>query len=133
MTSSNGNKVPNQFIIENNGIEYFQSYNSIIVQRGVRDINTTVTLGRILEDYTIEEYLIGQSGTNYGKIDVREFGEDYTIVIKIFNNANNDTFKMKYTFSNLSPTSLEGAASINEYLTRGVTLSGDAGTISTVE
>ena len=30
-TSSNGNKVPNQFRIYDNGKRYFQSYNSIIV------------------------------------------------------------------------------------------------------
>jgi hypothetical protein len=33
MTSVNGNKVPNQFIINNNGEEYFQSYNSIIAKK----------------------------------------------------------------------------------------------------
>ena len=30
MESSQGNKVPNQFIIEHKGKEYFQSYNSLI-------------------------------------------------------------------------------------------------------
>ena len=37
MTSTNGNKVANQFIItdENNGHTYFQSYNSIIVKKYV--------------------------------------------------------------------------------------------------
>ena len=34
MTSTRGNKVPNQFIItDNNGDEYFQSYKSIIAKR----------------------------------------------------------------------------------------------------
>ena len=37
MTSTNGNKVANQFIItdEDNGHTYFQSYNSIIVKKYV--------------------------------------------------------------------------------------------------
>ncbi len=35
MTSNNGNNIPNQFIIVNNGRTYFQSYNSIIVCKGV--------------------------------------------------------------------------------------------------
>ena len=30
MTSNNGNNIPNQFVIVNNGRTYFQSYNSII-------------------------------------------------------------------------------------------------------
>jgi len=33
MTSPNGNKVANQFIISDNGDEYFQSYRSIIAKR----------------------------------------------------------------------------------------------------
>ena len=33
MTSTRGNKVPNQFIITDNGTEYFQSYKSIIAKR----------------------------------------------------------------------------------------------------
>ena len=33
MTSARGNKVPNQFIITDNGDEYFQSYKSIIAKR----------------------------------------------------------------------------------------------------
>ena len=33
MKSMRGNKVPNQFIINNNGEEYFQSYESIIAKK----------------------------------------------------------------------------------------------------
>jgi len=33
MTSTRGNAVPNQFIITDNGDEYFQSYRSIIAKR----------------------------------------------------------------------------------------------------
>lgn len=33
MVSSNGNTVPNQFIIQSNGCTVFQSYNSIIVKK----------------------------------------------------------------------------------------------------
>ena len=33
MTSTRGNTVPNQFIITDNGDEYFQSYRSIIAKR----------------------------------------------------------------------------------------------------
>ena len=32
MVNNNGNKVPNQFEIYNNGKKYFQSYNAIIVK-----------------------------------------------------------------------------------------------------
>lgn len=33
MLSTRGNKIPNQFIINNNGEEYFQSYKSVIVKK----------------------------------------------------------------------------------------------------
>jgi hypothetical protein len=33
MTSSNGNKVANQFIISDDNVEYFQSYSTIIVKK----------------------------------------------------------------------------------------------------
>ena len=33
MTSARGNTVPNQFIITDNGDEYFQSYKSIIAKK----------------------------------------------------------------------------------------------------
>ena len=33
ITNNNGNKVPNQFVISDNGANYFQSYDSIIVKR----------------------------------------------------------------------------------------------------
>jgi len=33
MISPNGNTVPNQFTIYDNGNEYFQSYNSVIVKK----------------------------------------------------------------------------------------------------
>tara|TARA_Y100001963_G_C6517904_1_gene325228 strand:- start:105 stop:476 length:372 start_codon:yes stop_codon:yes gene_type:complete len=38
ITSNNGNKIANQFIItDNNGTEYFQSYKSIIVKRTINN------------------------------------------------------------------------------------------------
>jgi len=38
MINNNGNKVPNQFIIEDdNGNEYFQSYSSMIVKKAATD------------------------------------------------------------------------------------------------
>ena len=33
MTSTRGNKVPNQFLITDKGVEYFQSYNSVIAKK----------------------------------------------------------------------------------------------------
>lgn len=58
MTSVNGNKVPNQFIINNNGEEYFQSYNSIIAKKSKGKIyldnyfwDYSVTTGKYRNDF----------------------------------------------------------------------------------
>ena len=48
MTSPQGNKVANQFIITDNGDEYFQSYNSIIAKRS----NGKIYLDDVFWDYS---------------------------------------------------------------------------------
>ncbi len=49
MTSNNGNKVSNQFIIEDKNKTYFQSYNSIIVLNK----NGKITLDSYYWDYSV--------------------------------------------------------------------------------
>ena len=49
MTSNNGNKVANQFIIEDKNKTYFQSYNSIIVLNK----NGKITLDSYYWDYSV--------------------------------------------------------------------------------
>ena len=49
MTSTRGNKVPNQFIITDKGDEYFQSYRSIIAKRS----KGTIYLDDYYWDYSV--------------------------------------------------------------------------------
>jgi hypothetical protein len=49
MESAKGNSIPNQFVISDNGNEYFQSYQFIIVKR---DNNSKITLDRKYWDYS---------------------------------------------------------------------------------
>lgn len=58
MLSTRGNKVPNQFIINNNGEEYFQSYKSIIAKKSKGKIylddyfwDYSVTTGKYRNDF----------------------------------------------------------------------------------
>lgn len=58
MISTRGNKVPNQFIINNNGEEYFQSYKSIIAKKSKGKIylddyywDYSVTTGKYRNDF----------------------------------------------------------------------------------
>jgi hypothetical protein len=50
MTNSRGNKVKNQFCIQDNGFIYFQSYDSIIAKKEVEGNN--ITLDRTYWDYS---------------------------------------------------------------------------------
>ena len=51
MTSAKGNKIANQFIIEDDELVYFQSYNSIIVKKDLN--NMRITLDRNRWDYSV--------------------------------------------------------------------------------
>ena len=71
MLSSKGNKVPNQFIINHKGKEYFQSYSSmIVVKEG--------------EKVTLDEYFWNYSRTTskYRNIFLRENTDDTRKKIK---------------------------------------------------
>jgi len=48
MISKNGNSIANQFVITDGNVEYFQSYDSVIVKRE----NGKVTLDREFWDYS---------------------------------------------------------------------------------
>ena len=93
-----------------------------VVMRGIRDYTSRVTLGRILEQYTIEEVMRGKAGLNYGIIDVRNFTSNMNLVVKIFKDNTKTQFKIGYKFLNLAATGVDAGAPLNDYVTRGVTL-----------
>jgi len=54
MTSNKGNKIANQFIIkDDDNVEYFQSYNSVIVKRIVGSSFTAIFLDENKWDYSV--------------------------------------------------------------------------------
>jgi hypothetical protein len=106
--------------------------NEDVVQRGVSDKVVTITLDRNLEDLTIEELISGKA-PNYGKIGIRDFGDNYTIRIKLYSDNTKQTFKMGYKFSNLAPSEIRNGVSVKAYATQGNTLMGKSCVISSVE
>lgn len=52
MTSSNGNKIANQFVIYSEGCTVFQSYDSVIVKRTYENGKRVVILDRDKWDYS---------------------------------------------------------------------------------
>jgi hypothetical protein len=112
--------------------DYKEIGNKEVVQRGIKNKTVTITLGRILGSYAIEDILRGES-TTFGKIDARNFLDNITLTVKIYNNNDKDTFKCKYNFTNLSPTSLDMGAPVDDYVTRGVSLEGESMTIQSTD
>ena len=104
--------------------DYKEIGNEEVVVRGVRDTTVRVTLGRFLEEWTVEEILRGVVA-DYGKIDVREFLDNLSLTIKIYNNANKDTFLIGYKFTNLSPTGMDQGVAVDDYANQGITLEAD--------
>jgi len=96
-----------------------------VVAYGARDITTSVTLGQIVETWTIDEAMRDKIGASYGVLDVREYGDDMNIIVKIYTDNVKGTFKMGYRLNNLSPTSIDDGDSIDDYETRNITLEGD--------
>lgn len=104
-----------------------------IISRGVQDINTKVTLGRMLESYTIEEAMRGVTGLSFGKLDPRKYTDNFELVIKIYSDSTKKTFKMAYKCTDLAPTGRTAGTAVNSYVQAGSTLEGEGGFLTSVE
>ena len=100
-----------------------------IVARGAREKTVTVTLGRIVDDFTIEEVLSGVAD-DFGKLDVEQFSDEIALIIKIFDDDTKDTFKYGFLATGLSPTEVSPSVAVNEYHNRENTLEGEVLKIS---
>ena len=103
--------------------------NSEVVQRGVRDKTVAVTLGRILEELTVEEVLSGQ-GSSHGIIDFSKLSDSVALLVKIYEDNTKTTFKYGFYASGLSATEIRAGAGVNEYVRRDNTLEGESLKIS---
>ncbi|MCK9626554.1 MAG: hypothetical protein M0R23_08885 [Bacteroidales bacterium] len=101
-----------------------------VVQTGIRDVTTRATLGRILDQWTVEEVLRGEVA-DYGKLDIRKFGDNKNLIVKIYSDDGKGTFRMGYKLTDLAPIGVDDGTPLNDYVTRGVTLEGESGFVST--
>lgn len=115
-----------------NRADYYEIGNANIVKTGIRENTVRITLGRILDAYTVEEVLRGAI-TGYGRLSAREFGDATTLRVKLYGNTAKTSFNIGYKFTNLSPTGVDAGVPLNDYATRNATLEGEDCTISTVE
>lgn len=105
--------------------DLFELGNDNVVQRGVRNKTVTVTLGRIFEDATIEEVLRGKSA-DYGKLDLRKFGDELKVKVKVYSDRTHSTFKIGYCATKLAPSEIRGGTSVDNYVDYGNTMVGEA-------
>jgi hypothetical protein len=105
--------------------------NKNTVARGVREVVNRIVLGRILEQYTIEEVLRGVAGQNYGKIDPRNYTSNLNLIVKIYSDSTKTSFKLGYKFLNLAATSQDASIPVQDYVKKGVTLECEDGFITT--
>ena len=103
-----------------------------VVLRGIKNQTVTVTLGRLLETWSIEEALRGVA-TGYGIIDVQQFVDNAGIVVKFYDSALKQNFKYGIKITGLSPTELRQNASVGNYTGADVTMEGTNLLITTVE
>lgn len=104
--------------------------NKRVVQRGITDQTVSITLGEILESFTVEEVLAGQS-SGYGKIDVEKLTDSATLIVKVFEDNTKSTFKYGFKAEGLSPSELRGGAGVNAYVTKESTIEGESLVITT--
>ncbi|MHA1864931.1 MAG: hypothetical protein ACTSWZ_00365 [Candidatus Heimdallarchaeaceae archaeon] len=104
-----------------------------VVARGIRDTTVRITLGRILHQWTLEEILRGVAGLDFGKIDIRKFQDELTLLIKVYTDNTKNSFAIGYKFIGLAPVGLDAGVPLNDYVTRGVSLEGESGSIVTDE
>jgi len=93
-----------------------------VVATGSRDITTTVNLGTILETWSLDEVLRDKVGETYGILDVREYTDNITLIIKVYEDNTKTTFKMGYKITGLTPTSVTDADAVDDYTTRAAVL-----------
>jgi len=107
--------------------------NENVVVRGIKNKTVTITLGRILDKWTIEEVLAGKT-VDYGILDVKLFSTDLTFLAKVYSDSAKGTFKIGLKATKMCPTDITpGSASIDNYLSSGDTLTGEDLLISTTE
>lgn len=112
--------------------DYYEIGNDEVIQRGVRENTVRITMGKILDAYTIEEVMRGVSST-YGRINTRKYIDNATMRLKIYGNSAKSSFNIGLKSTNLSPVSFDNAVPVNDYLNRNAVLESDNLTISTLE
>lgn len=103
--------------------------NKDVVARGITNNTVGVTLGRIVEEFTVEEVLAGKD-PDFGLLDIEEFSDQITLIVKVFDDNTKANFKYGFKATGLTPNELRFGATVNEYTNMDDTLEGESLIIS---
>jgi len=103
-----------------------------VKQRGVKDKTVTITLPRLLENYTTEELLLGESA-GFGHIDVENFLDNLTFRLKVYTTDAKSAFAYGMKVTNCTPTEVKTPIGIDGYTNRDLTLESESFVLSDEE
>lgn len=103
------------------------------ILREISDTPVTVSFSGRLKNYYDEKAWMVELGNTDVISSVKLFSDDVKITVKIFNNADKDTFLIGYQIDNLSYTDGSFSTAANEFGTMDVTAEGDNLVITTTE
>jgi hypothetical protein len=104
--------------------------NTEVVLRSIDNSTVSVTLGRFLDQFTVEEVLRGEA-TGYGVIDVEQFTDNASLIIKFYSDNSKATFKYGIRCDGLSPTDVNNSIAVTEHTNQENVLEGKSMTITT--
>jgi hypothetical protein len=104
--------------------------NTEVVLRSINDITVSVTLGRFLDQFTVEEVLRGESA-GYGVIDVEQFTDNASLIVKFYSDSTKGTFKYGIRCDGLSPTDVNNSIAVQEHTDQENVVEGKAMLITT--
>lgn len=92
-----------------------------VKQRGVKDKTVTISLPRLLENYTLDELLLGQSA-DFGHIDIEDFLDNLTFRLKVYTTDAKSAFAWGMKVTNCTPTEVKTPVGIDSYTNRDFSL-----------
>lgn len=102
--------------------DYKEIGNHLTVERATDERTVTVTLGRILKDYDLENLLVDGTG---GIVDLNDLSTDFTLTVVVYDSHRHNNFKMAYQARGLHCSGMEPAsASVEQIVNAGNTFEG---------
>lgn len=113
-------------------LDVFEIGNDEVVKTSIRNETVRINFGRLQDDLTIEEVLMGVA-SDWGIIDIRSFLDNLTLRVKIFSDETKTTFKIGYKITGISADAVSEELPVNDHATQNNTIVSDNFLVSSVE